>query len=255
MPNLAAAFAVSGVQLMTSRIAWLTASCLLASGLSVAFFPSTAFAQADNLGFVLGRVFEIDKKKYEEKEAKDDKDDGKEEDAETPKAKDKARNDETLYSSLPEYLEPLSDVEVMARLLENNEEFLSEPTGGDGDYVISKMSPGVLEFTLRHEDKDYPVEQRLGAQVNLAFVAELCFVVDKEEEVAWMVAAGPRRSADVPNWVPEVCQSPLGACLGMVTGNDDFREGLVLIFAGAGAAATAVGIAATRESAASPVEQ
>ena len=41
----------------------------------------------------------------------------------------------------------------------------------------------------------------------------------------------------------------------MVTGNDDFREGLVLIFAGAGAAATAVGIAATRESAASPVEQ
>ena len=124
-----------------------------------------------------------------------------------------------------------------------------------GDYVISKLSPGVLEFTLRHEDKDYPVEQRLGAQVNLAFVAELCFVLDKEEKVAWMVAAGPRRSPDVPSWVPEICQSPLGACLGMVTGNDDFREGLVLIFAGAGAAATAVGIVSTRENPASPVEQ
>jgi hypothetical protein len=41
----------------------------------------------------------------------------------------------------------------------------------------------------------------------------------------------------------------------MVTGNDDFREGLVLIFAGAGAAATGIGIAAARENPASPVEQ
>ena len=308
---------------MTSRISWLTANYLLAFVLSLVLFPSTALAQEDNVGFVLGRIFEIDKEKYNEKKADEDdaedsegrdgadredgagdengEDGGNGEDRQGSgdgggdgdgrdgaDAEDGARGEDkqdngdgdaggeakevadagdakasvsegadnnALYAPVPDYLKPRSDVEVVARLLRDNKEFRSESTGGDGDYVISKLSPGVLEFTLRYEDKDYPVAQRLGAQVNLAFVAELCFVLDKEEEEAWMIVAGPRRSPDVPSWVPKQCQSQLGACLGMVTGNDSFRDGLVLIFAGAGAAATGIGITATRENAASPVEQ
>lgn len=203
--------------------------------------PVAAFAEGEQ-GIVLGRVFEIDKKKYQQETAR----------AETASASD-TRPDER--SNWREYLDPRSQVEVIARQLESNQEFRSEETGGGGDYLIPKLSPGVFEFTLRFENRDYPVAQRLDAKVNLTFLAELCFVLDKEEGVAWMVAAGPRRSPDAPAWLPEECQSQLSACLGMISDEEDFRKGLLLIFAGSGAAATAVGIAATREEPASPLEK
>jgi hypothetical protein len=213
--------------------------------------PVNAFAQ-DEDGIVLGRVYEIDKKKYQEEEAGADAEDEDEGNATT---QSDARDGKQPDGRLEEYLEPRSNVEVIARLLASNQEFQSEQTGGDGDYLISNLSPGVFEFKLRFEDLDYPVAQRLDAKVNLTFLAELCFVLDKEEQVAWMVAAGPRRSPDVPTWVPEQCQSRLSACLGLITDEEDFRKGLLLIFAGSGAAATGIGIAATREDPASPLER
>ena len=213
--------------------------------------PANAFAEGDE-GVLLGRIFEIDKKKYEEEEARADA----EGDNGNATAPSDARDDEQPgREEYEDYLEPRSDVEVIARLLTSNQEFRSEQTGGGGDYLISSLSPGVFEFTLRFEDQDYPVAHRLDARVNLAFLAELCFVIDKEEQVAWMVAAGPRRSPDIPVWVPEQCQSQLGACLGAITDEEGFREGLLLIFAGSGAAATGLGIAATREEPASPLER
>ena len=211
--------------------------------------PVNAFAQGEQ-GIVLGRVFEIDKTKYRQKEARDD---AKEGDGKATTPSD-AGGDKQPNARLEEYLEPRGNVEVIARLLETNQEFRSERTGGSGDYLISKLSPGVIEFKLRFEDRDYPVAQRLDAKVNLAFLAELCFVLDKEEQVAWMVAAGPRRSPDIPTWVPEHCESQLSACLGLITDEEDLRKGLLLIFAGSGAAATGIGIAATREKPASPLQ-
>lgn len=219
---------------MSSRLpAVLTRYVLTVPFLMTAILPMRAFAEGEQ-GIVLGRVFEVDKEKYERERARAD-------------AEDELR--------LEEYLEPRSDVAVIARLLESNQEFRSEETGGGGDYLISNLSPGVFEFKLRFEDRDYPVAQRLDAKVNLTFLAELCFVLDEEEQVAWMVAAGPRRSPDVPAWVPDECQSQLSACLGLITDEEDFRKGLLLIFAGSGAAATGIGIAATRDDPASPLER
>jgi hypothetical protein len=191
---------------------------------------------------VLGRVFEIDKKKYNDMEKGAQESQDSSEDAK-----------KRPYSYHRQYLEPRSEVEVVARQLEKNLEFRSESTGGDGDYLVPNVSPGVLEFKLHYQGKDYPVAQRLGAKVNMPFVAELCFVLDEEDGIAWMVAAGTRRSPDAPRWVPEECQSRLGACLSMITDEDDFREGLLLLFAGGGAAATGIGIAVTNEDNVSPV--
>ena len=211
-------------------------------------YPAHAFAE-DEAGVVLGRVFEIDKKKYTE-----DVRDGTARGERATTKPSEAGDTQQPNRRLEEYLEPRSHVEVIARLLESNQEFRSEQTGGSGDYLISRLSPGVIEFKLRFEDRDYPVAQRLDAKVNLAYLAELCFVLDKEEQVAWMVASGPRRSPDVPTWVPDHCESQLSACLGSITDEEDLRKGLLLIFAGSGAAATGIGIAATREKPASPLQ-
>ena len=239
---------------MNSRVSGSLATYLLAfSFLIPVVCPVNAFAQGEE-GIVLGRIFEIDKKKYQEEE---DRAEAEGEDGNATTQSD-VRDDEQPNrrpKEYEEYLEPRSNVEVIARLLASNQEFRSEPTGGGGDYLIPNLSPGVFEFTLRFEDQDYPVAQRLDAKVNLTFLAELCFVLDKEEQVAWMVAAGPRRSPDIPTWVPEQCQSQLSACLGSITDEEDFRKGLLLIFAGSGAAATGIGIAATREDPASPLER
>ena len=204
---------------------------------------------AGEAGVVLGRVFEIDKKRYTE----DVRDRTASGERDAPEASETG-NVRPTDRRIEEYLEPRSHVEVIARQLETNQEFRSERTGGSGDYLISKLSPGVIEFKLRFEDREYPVAQRLDAKVNLAFLAELCFVIDKEEQAAWMVAAGPRRSPDVPDWVPEHCESQLSACLGSLTDEEGLRKGLLLIFAGSGAAATGIGIAATREKPASPLQ-
>ncbi len=168
---------------MNARVSGSLATYLLAlSFLIPVVCPVNTFAQGEE-GIVLGRIFEIDKKKYQQEEARADA----EGDNGNATAPSDARDDEQPNrrpQEYEEYLEPRSDVEVIARLLTSNQKFRSDQTGGGGDYLISSLSPGVFEFTLRFEDQDYPVAHRLDAMVNLTFLAELCFVLDKEEQFA-----------------------------------------------------------------------
>jgi hypothetical protein len=104
-----------------------------------------------------------------------------------------------------------------------------------------------------HDDVEYPVSQSLDLNVELSYVAELCFVVDRVEKRAWMIAEGRRRAPDAPPFVPERCQSRLGACLALLTEDEGgFPDGLLLLLAGSGAAATTIGIISTDQTEASP---
>ncbi|MCH7969626.1 MAG: hypothetical protein IH960_01120 [Chloroflexi bacterium] len=106
---------------------------------------------------------------------------------------------------------------------------------------------------MLHEGLEYPVRQRLDLNVQLSYVAELCFVVDREEQVAWMVSDGIRRSPEVPPWVPRECRSALSDCLAGLTGMDEeLPDGLLLLLAGSGATATAIGIISADQVEASP---
>ena len=202
--------------------------------------PSNALAQTDETGYVVGRVFEVDKQKYLDYEQK-------QEEASLDEQKVEKRVPPEIF------LKPRDDVIVLARQLENNTESGSGPSNSSGDYVVSGVSPGVFEFTLQYDGEDYPVAQRLGANVNLGFVAELCFVLDREEKIAWMISSGPHGSPEVPSWVPQQCQSPLGACLIAITGNEVLPEGLMLLFAGSATTMGTVGVFAGEHEEASPV--
>ena len=209
--------------------------------------PALTLAQAresENLGFVLGRVYEVDKEKYRD-------------------YVDELRNsdidlDEAMGAIDPdEFLDRRADTVVTARQLSSNQQFSSNFTGASGEYAIRESPVGTFEFTLFHEGTEYPVQQRLDLNVQLSYVAELCFVVDPEEGVAWMVADGSRRAADVPPWVPRECRSALSECLAGLTGIDDtLPDGLLLLLAGSGATATTIGIiSADQIEASSPVNQ
>jgi hypothetical protein len=114
----------------------------------------------------------------------------------------------------------------------------------------------VYEFILQVEGEPYPVAQRLGMNVDLSFVAELCFVIDPDEKKAWLVAAGDRRAPEVPPWVPTECMSEMGACLAAVMGEDSLPDALILLLAGSAAAATNIGIVPpTEEREVSPVKK
>ena len=208
----------------------------LLSGIS----SSNVLAQTDETGYIVGRVFEVDKKKYHEYEQKQE-----------AASLDEQKGEERVPAEL--FLTPRKDVTVLARQLENNVESGSGPSNSSGDYVVSDVSHGVFEFTLQHGGEDYPVAQRLGANVSLGFVAELCFVLDREEKIAWMISAGPQRSPEVPSWVPQQCQSPLGACLITITGQEVLPEGLMLIFAGSATTMGTVGVFAGEHEEASSV--
>ncbi len=191
-------------------------------------------------GLIVGRVYEIDKPKYKEYLARLEK--------------QRKENKETKQELLDpdEYLEDLPDVSVVARQLSTNTRFQSEFSNQDGEYTIRESPVGAFDFTLLHEGIEYPIRQHLDLNVELSYIAELCFVVDREEKKAWMISEGLRRDSDAPPFVPERCRSSVSACLAMLTGDEGFPNGLLLLLAGSGAAAATLGILSTNQSEASP---
>ncbi len=208
------------------------------------FLPGASAEEKILEGFVIGRVYEIDKERcreyIEEKRAQD------------------LDFDETLAElHAMDFVDEREEVMVSGRQLATNATFVSELSDETGEYAIRETPVGTYEFTLRHEGFDYPVKQRLDLNVQLDYVAELCFVIDREEQVAWMAVDDVRRTSDVPPWVPRTCVSHLSACLALITGTDGtLPDGLLLLLAGAGATATAIGIISSDQvEASSPVPQ
>jgi len=205
-----------------------------------AIVSSQAEEVVDDWGFVLGKVYEVDKESYrayiEELRHQD------------------ADFDESLASlDAEKFVDQRADFMVTARQLSTNQQFSSKFTDVDGEYTIRETPVGTFEFNLLHEGLEYPVRQRLDLNVQLSYVAELCFVVDREEQVAWMVSDGIRRSPEVPPWVPRECRSALSECLAGLTGMDEvLPDGLLLLLAGSGATAIAIGIVSADQVEASP---
>lgn len=202
-----------------------------------------ASAQEKTLeGFVIGRVYEIDKEAYREY-------------IEAKRARDSDFDEMVEELDAMEFVDEREEVTVTGRHLATNATFVSELSDETGEYAIRETPVGTYEFTLRHEGVDYPVKQRLDLNVQLDYVAELCFVIDREDQVAWMAADDARRTSDVPPWVPRTCVSHLSACLALITGTDGtLPDGLLLLLAGAGATATAIGIISSDQvEASSPV--
>lgn len=202
-----------------------------------------ASAQEKTLeGFVIGRVYEIDKEAYREY-------------IEAKRAQDSDFDEMVEELDAMEFVDEREDVTVTGRHLATNAAFVSELSDETGEYAIRETPVGTYEFTLRHEGVDYPVKQRLDLNVQLDYVAELCFVIDREDQVAWMAADDARRTSDVPPWVPRTCVSHLSACLALITGTDGtLPDGLLLLLAGVGATATAIGIISSDQvEASSPV--
>ena len=221
--------------------------------LSIALVPLPLFAQSAPAagpdpggaavaiqGLIVGRVYEIDKPKYKEYLARLEKE----------RKSGKETKKELLDPD--EYLEDLPDVSVVARQLSSNTRFTSDFSNQDGEYTIKESPIGAFDFTLLHEGVEYPIRQHLDLNVELSYIAELCFVVDREEKKAWMISEGLRRDSEAPPFVPERCRSSVSACLAMLTGDDGFPAGLLLLLAGSGAAAAAVGIISTDQDEASP---
>ena len=207
------------------------------------FLPSASAEEKLLEGFVIGRVYEIDKERYRKYiEAKRSQD---------------SDFDETLAElDAMEFVDEREEVIVIGRQLATNATFVSELSDETGEYAIRETPVGTYEFTLRHEEFDYPVKQRLDLNVQLDYVAELCFVIDREEQFAWMAADDVRRTSDVPPWVPRTCVSHLSACLALITGTDGILpDGLLLLLAGTGATASAIGIISSSDQveASSPV--
>lgn len=213
------------------------------AALLVLSVPAVSFAQpieaVEIKGLVLGRVYEIDKAKYKKYREQLEK--------------QKKNPDDTKLLDPDEYLVELPEAVVTARQLATNLRYASEYSNGDGEYVIRDSPAGAFDFTILHESIEYTVPQRLDLNVELGYIAELCFVLDREERVAWMISEGLRRDPEMPAFVPERCQSALSACLAMLVGDDGrFPEGLLLLLAGSGAAAASLGIVATGQIEASP---
>ena len=213
--------------------------------IAMASFLPGASAQEKTLeGFVIGRVYEIDKEDYREY-------------IEAKRAQDSDFDEMVEELDAMEFVDEREEVTVTGRQLATNATFVSELSDEMGEYAIRETPVGTYEFTLRHEGVDYPVKQRLDLNIQLDYVAELCFVIDREEQVAWMAADDARRTSDVPPWVPRTCVSHLSACLALITGTDGtLPDGLLLLLAGSGATATAIGIISSDQvEASSPVPQ
>ena len=218
---------------------------LTAIAIAMASFLPGASAEEKILeGFVIGRVYEIDKERYREH-------------IEAKRAQDSDFDETFAELDAMEFVDELEAVLVIGRQLATNATLVSELSDETGEYAIRETPVGTYEFTLRHEGFDFPVKQRLDLNVQLDYVAELCFVIDREEQVAWMAADNGRRTSDVPPWVPRTCVSHLSACLALITGADGtLPGGLLLLLSGAGATATAIGIISSDQvEASSPVPQ
>jgi hypothetical protein len=210
--------------------------------LSLGLAPLPVSAQTETApepviqGLIVGRVYEIDHKKYQDYLARVEKN----------------KDPKIELLDPDEYLDDLPDVSVVARQLSTNARFASEFSNQDGEYLIRKSPIGAFDFTLLHEGVEYPVRQRLDLNLELSYIAELCFVVDRQDKRAWMISEGLRRDSEAPAFVPERCRSSVSACLTMLTGEDGFPNGLLLLLAGSGAAAATIGILGTEQTEASP---
>ena len=216
-----------------SRLASFVALTLLA--------PMVASGQPqDIVGVIVGRVYEIDETKYEEYRKK-------------LEARQEDSDVEPELVDPDEFLVRLPDVVVTARQISTNVGFDSTFSDEGGEYMIRETPVGAYGFTIIHEEREYPVRQILDLNVELSYIAELCFVVNREEKVAWMISEGMRRDPEAPPFVPERCQSALSGCLALLTGNPDgFPNGLLLLLAGSGAAAATLGIISLGQDEASP---
>jgi len=193
-------------------------------------------------GVMLGRVYKVDKQRYLEllHEAEKDGPEG---------AIERFREFDP-----DEYLQRLGEVTIRASHVPTNRDFVSEVSTETGDFLIGRTPFGAFRFDVHHEEQSYPVEQTLDLNVELRYVAELCFVVDEEEERAWLISQTAARSPETPLFVPDGCRSAIGECLAMLTGIDDrLPEGILLLLAGGGAATTSLGIISTDQVEASPV--
>lgn len=214
--------------------------------ISIVSGPLLAVAQEPppaSFSFVLGTVYEVDKERYRDY-------------IEALRRSSPNLDETALVLEAERFLDERDRVVVTARQLSTNRQYVSPMTGGSGEYTIKDAPAGTFDFTLRLEDVDYPVQQRLDVNVELSYVAELCFVIDREERVAWMITDGARRTDDVPAFVPRECVSALSACLAVLTGTDGrLPDGLLLFLAGGAAATLGIGISIdpTDEIVASPV--
>ena len=203
------------------------------------------FAQAQETiddGVMLGRVYKVDKERYLEllHEAEKEGAEG---------AVERFREFDP-----DEYLDRLGEVMIRASHVPTNRDFLSESSSESGDFLIGRTPFGAFRFEVTHEEQRYPVEQTLDLNVELRYVAELCFVVDEDEERAWLISQTAARSPETPLFVPDGCRSAIGECLAMLTGiSDELPEGILLLLAGGGAATTSLGIISTEQLEASPV--
>ena len=194
----------------------------------------------DILGVIVGRIYEIDTTKYEEYRK-------------TIEARREDSDVEPEPLDPDEFLVRLPAAAVTARQIATNVAFTSTFSDRDGEYMIRETPVGAYGFTILHEETEYPVRQILDLNVELSYIAELCFVVDREEKIAWMISDEARRDPEAPAFVPERCQSALSGCLALLTGNPDgFPNGLLLLLAGSGAAAAALGIISLDQVEASP---
>ena len=216
----------------------------LCLAVSVAPVPLSAQTGADPAvaiqGLIVGRIYEIDHKKYKDYLAR------------LEKERNEKKDTKQELLDPDEFLVDLPEVSVLARQLSTNARFTSEFTNQDGEYTIRESPIGAFDFTLVHEGVEYPIRQHLDLNVELSYIAELCFVVDRQEKKAWMISEGLRRDSDAPPFVPERCRSSVSACLAMLTGDDGFPNGLLLLLAGSGAAAATIGILGTEQTEASP---
>lgn len=215
----------------------------------IASVPAPSFAQAVDAqaveikGLVVGRVYEVDPQKYQKYREKLEK-------------QQKNPDDPRELLDPDEYLIDLANAVITARQLSSNLRYSSEFSSSDGEYMIRDSPAGAFDFTILYDNVEYPVRQHLDLNVELGYIAELCFVVDRQEKVAWMITEGLRRDPEMPPFVPERCQSALSACLAMLVGDDGrFPEGLLLLLAGSAAAAATIGILATGQTEASPPSQ
>ena len=192
-------------------------------------------------GVIIGKVYELDHEKYQRHV------DGLRRAGKNP-------NDPVNFLDWRDYLEELSDAVVAARQLESNQNFASAFSTTSGDYIIRPTPSGVFDFRLQLDEEEFDVEQRLDLNVDLNYIAELCFVVDRTDNRAWVIAGPDRRPADSPAWLPFACESPIRGCLAMLLGDDGgLPTGLLLLLAGSGATAATLGILATDEVEASTV--
>ena len=192
-------------------------------------------------GVMLGKVYELDHEKYQKY-------------LESVRRAGRDTSAPVQYLEWEEYLNEVSDAVVNARQLESNQSFASAFSNGSGDYIIRPTPSGVFDFRLVLDEEEYDVEQRLDLNVDLNYIAELCFVVDRTDKRAWVVAGPDRRPSDSPAWLPWECESPIRGCLAMLVGDETvLPTGLLLLLAGSGATAGTLGILATDEVEASTV--